>query len=272
MKRAFTLVELLVCIAVIALLIGLLAPALGRARESARTVACASNQRQMAMGWALYAGAHSDRAMPLAYWSSEDIGAGQQIFWWGTHGTLTTPVDYSRGFLAPYLDATLSPRSVFECPCQPWGSYRPQGPSRTITSTYGYNGYYLSPAKTPGWGDKIGFRPWRRLGDVQRPGDLYVFADALLSGGSPTALPSNTALLDPPCLYSPGPVWETNDSATTAFRHGRSQSRPGVANAARADGSVRSAAPACIVDARSAIGSATAENDPAYVPDWRSWR
>lgn len=272
MKRAFTLIELLVCIAVIALLIGLLAPALGRARESARTVACASNLRQMAMGWALYANAHADRAMPLAYWSFEDIGTGEQVFWWGTHGTLSIPPDHSRGFLAPYLDAALSVRSVFECPCQPWGSYSPQGPSRTVTSTYGYNGYYFSPAKTPGWGETIGFRPWRRTGDVQRPSDLYVFADTLLPGGSPSAPPSNTALLDPPRLYSPGPSWEANAFATTAFRHGRARSGPGVANAARADGGVRSAAPACVVDTRAAIGSATTENDPAYVPDWRSWR
>lgn len=273
-RGGFTLIELLVCIAVIALLIGLLVPALAGARESARTAVCMSNQRQLAVAWSMYAAAHADRAMPLAYWDTADIGTGPQVFWWGTHGTATTLPDFTSGFLAPYLDAGIAARSVLECPSQAWGTYRPQGPAKSLTSTYGYNGYFLSPAKTPGWGQSIASRPWQRVSNLVRPTDLFVFADTLLPSGSAKALPSNTALLDPPMLYAGAGAWVQNDFPTTAFRHARGRKAAGTAVTARADTSVRGvgSAGARIVEPGAAIGAARAENGPEYVPDWREWR
>lgn len=266
MRRGFTLVEMLVVAALIAVLIGLLLPALAAARQSARHAVCLSNQRQLIAGWMMYAAEYQERAMPLAYTDSTLIGGGDRVYWWGSDGSVSGQPDHWRGFISPYLDAGLNEHSVYECPSQPWGSYQPQGPTKSITSTYGYNGYYLSPPHTPGWSYSIGHRPWLRIGDIDQPSRLLVFADTLLPGSPP----SNNALLDPPMLFS-GSGWKKNFSPTTAFRHG--WGRPTVA-AARADGSVASehADPDDLLYPKDRIGSVGATNDPHYVPDWREWQ
>jgi prepilin-type N-terminal cleavage/methylation domain-containing protein/prepilin-type processing-associated H-X9-DG protein len=66
MKRLFTLIELLVVIAIIAILAAMLLPALSKAREKARAIACVNNQKQLGTYFAIYASDNEER-IPGSY-------------------------------------------------------------------------------------------------------------------------------------------------------------------------------------------------------------
>lgn len=137
-RQAFTLVELLVVIGIIAVLIGILLPALSRAKESAGTVKCASNLRQIAMAINLYASRNGGKLPPAV------VNPGDQIypkgFFWANELVmdkyLTAPPAKNDG--TPSIED-----SVFRCPA---GSEQLLGTSgfSSLTPRDAINQMYLS--------------------------------------------------------------------------------------------------------------------------------
>jgi len=139
-RRAFTLVELLVVIGIIAILIGLLMPALSRARESAKTSACLSNLRQLGQAMQAYANDWHGFIVPAGY---RDAAANTLENW----ATILVNQKFVTVRRYNTLSAPVGDNSVLLCP----GGVMDK--------------YYLSTAMTPATPssmlDQFGAAPWR---------------------------------------------------------------------------------------------------------------
>src|SRR2546423_1279509 len=118
--RAFTLVEVLVVIGIIAILIGILLPTLSRARMAANKVSCASQLRQIGQWVAMYAAAHNN-ALPIGWLSDDSYSPGSSTIWYMQKSSFTNgPVGLGYIFSAGLAKLTDRPtRKVWYCPSQP---------------------------------------------------------------------------------------------------------------------------------------------------------
>ena len=106
---AFTLVELLVVVGIIAVLISLLLPSLTAAREQARTVACLSNLRQIGLAAAIYTAETKGYVLPAAYRDPTAVSGPDKWVPNETWATILVNGNYLVGL-------TTSDASIFACP------------------------------------------------------------------------------------------------------------------------------------------------------------
>jgi prepilin-type N-terminal cleavage/methylation domain-containing protein/prepilin-type processing-associated H-X9-DG protein len=150
-RGAFTLVELLVVIGIIALLISVLLPALSRAREAANQTACMSNMRQIGLAYMMYANDNKS-------WLPASARGGGPNF---EHDFIQfqNNRDLDRSALGKYLgkisDAGSTnqligienrtfPIKIFRCPSDDWGSPRTrEGPPWNDTNAKWFKYSYV---------------------------------------------------------------------------------------------------------------------------------
>lgn len=104
----FTLVELLVVVAILAILIAILLPSLRKAREQARAAVCLSNQRQISTLMHIYAGDYRNRLPINDTWDTSYYG-----LW---TGKLASYIYKPKSWTDPALGKSTGPLRVFVCP------------------------------------------------------------------------------------------------------------------------------------------------------------
>lgn len=166
-QGAFTLVELLVVIGIIALLIGILLPALSKARQAAAKSACGSNQRQIMLAILMFANEHQNRLPGPCIASINDpalvnptsaSGTTSLMTQWSAGDSYSTDRNLaSLDLLQRYVGGVGSSK-VYICPAarEMWDRASPSNPTSEFfgkTLGYGYmvNNTNQTKSTFPGW-------------------------------------------------------------------------------------------------------------------------
>jgi prepilin-type processing-associated H-X9-DG protein len=150
-------VELLVVIAIIGLLMGLLVPALGKARMLASRTQCLSNIRQLAMAQMAYASAG------------------------GNYLVIAGDGDETQGSWIGLLQKFTSNKLVGRCPSDRSPYFDQPLAGKLRTTSYGINNY-VSPTHAP-----AGARPIAKLNNVQKASQIIQFVELAETGSYATA-------------------------------------------------------------------------------------
>jgi prepilin-type N-terminal cleavage/methylation domain-containing protein/prepilin-type processing-associated H-X9-DG protein len=206
-SKAFSLIELLVAIAVIAILAALLLPALAQSRQAAKRVTCISNLRQLGIAGQLY---WDDNDGECFRWRS---ATNAQLYWFGWmsgSGPEGTRVfDATVGALYPYVQG----RGVEICPSLEYhlGEFKlkANGPAYG----YGYN-LHLSQSSLA--------RPPVRITQLRRPVQTTFLADAAqVNDFQAPASPENPMIEE--WYYVSA---QTNFTASSYYPNGHFRHRP----------------------------------------------
>ncbi|MCF7975199.1 MAG: type II secretion system GspH family protein [Phycisphaerae bacterium] len=213
---AFTLLELLVVMAVMALLMGILMPVLGSARSQAKSLVCRSNLRQLVIAGLGYAGENDGFMVPAARDMWNDSGYHR---WHGARSNLNEPFDAAGSPLRAYLSETqvkACPANVAFLSGRQWTANYEQG-----CGGYGYNMTYLGsrlwdPKSSIGMNAR--YAHTTAIQEVKQPAMTLMFSDTAMSTDGENLIEYSFA--EPPFFCWQGTVFEGDFmSPSVHFRH-----------------------------------------------------
>jgi prepilin-type processing-associated H-X9-DG protein/prepilin-type N-terminal cleavage/methylation domain-containing protein len=214
----FSLVELLIVISIIALLIGLLLPALGRARESARGIQCLSNLRQMAIAAQAYVSVNRGY-YPPAYFSATN-GSETVAYSWD----FTSVSDGAATRVIPgLLWQNNDPTQIQQCPSFDGSSNSPGDPY----TGYNYNTSFIGHGQGEAFPVPLFDPTPAKASSIRHPSGVAMFGDGQWALGADKYMRAPFA--------NPGDALFTGRFAgTQGFRH------QGKTNVAFCDGHAES--------------------------------